>query len=62
MLSQDGQIVILLNEKRHVPEIWGHACMMMLRAENLPFSPISRSANQNFWKLHGLTVCDTFLC
>ncbi|CAK9141794.1 unnamed protein product [Ilex paraguariensis] len=53
-LYKEGQIVLLLNETTVTSESSRNACMMIVQASDLPFVPIARSTNLNYWKLHEL--------
>lgn len=54
-LEQDKQIVLLLNEVPTGSESPGNACMMIIKADDLPFVSISNSV-LNSWSLVELKV------
>ncbi|XP_052203528.1 anaphase-promoting complex subunit 4 [Diospyros lotus] len=53
-LYKESQIVLLLNESTSSSESSGNACMMIVRACDLQFVPISRFSGPNHWSLHEL--------
>uniref|UniRef100_A0A2P2INE0 Anaphase-promoting complex subunit 4 n=2 Tax=Rhizophora mucronata TaxID=61149 RepID=A0A2P2INE0_RHIMU len=50
-LYKESQIVLLLNEKSNSSKSPGDACMMIVQASELPFTPLSRSTGLDLWKL-----------
>ncbi|PIN07121.1 Anaphase-promoting complex (APC), subunit 4 [Handroanthus impetiginosus] len=53
-LYKEEQIVLLLNEVTATSEGSGTACMMIIKADDLPFVSISRSSILRSWHLHEL--------